>query len=507
MNRPTAVFLAILCFCAGANSQTSPPLKKSLLFPGATAAVLPSNSISHLAVQGSTLWAGTGVGLARSDDGGRSWVSYAANDQFARPSIFSLAVKADTVWASTGYSKDVSGSSVQTGSGSTYSVDNGTTWHGVPQPLDPLGDSVVIYGANRVHFLPIVVPEQNVTFSSSISGNAVWIASWSSGLRKSTDLGTTWQRIVLPSHDLSSVAPTDTVSYTMDPRNDNNFLAFAVATVGDDTVWAGTAGGVNLSTDGGQSWAHFSATNESAHIGSDWVISIAVQPIGPHGRVWTTNWPAEGANQVYAVSYSDDNGLSWSNQLVGEKAYGFAFKDSIVYVATGDGIYRTSNGGSTWLKSGSIVDPVSGNQLTSTTFYSVAVIGDTVYGASDDGLARTIDNATHPFGASWQVLRSFVPSQSPSKVYAYPNPFAPVLQSVRIHYTTGSAPGSVSIEVFDFGMNRVRTVVKDVTRSGENDEIWDGKDEWARTVVNGVYFYRVTINGGTPAWGKILVLQ
>ncbi len=490
------------------NAQSLPPTAKRFLFPGATTGELPSNSLSHLATGNTSLWAGTGNGLARSNDGGRTWTGFAANTQFAQPGIFSIAIKGDTIWASTGYSKDVDGTQVQTGSGSTYSVDNGTTWHGIPQPLDPLDDSVVVYGSNHVHFLPIVVPEQNVTFSTSISDSAVWIASWSSGLRKSTDLGATWQRIVLPAHNFASIAPTDSLgTYSIDPRADNNYLAFSVATSASDTVWAGTAGGVNRSTDGGTSWRHFTTDNETAHIGSDWVVAIGVQPLGTHSRVWTTNWPAEGPTQVYAVSYTDDGGLTWSNQLDGIKAYGFAFKDSIAYVATGDGIYRTANGGSTWLKSGTIVDPATGARITTASFYAIAVIGDTVYGASDDGLASTIDNASHPFGTVWQIVRSFVPSQSPSNVYAYPNPFAPTLESARIHYTTGTAQGSVTIEVFDFGMNRVRTIAKDATRSGESDEIWDGKDEWQRTVVNGVYFYRVIINGGTPAWGKILVLQ
>ncbi len=508
MTRLAFAFLALVALSGSATSQTSSPLRKAFMFPGASAGVLPSNSISHLVVRGGILWAGTGNGLARSDDGGRTWTSYASNTQFAQTGIFSIAVKGDTIWASTGYSKDVNGTSVQTGTGSTYSLDNGTTWHGIPQPLDAPGDSAVAYGNNSVHFLPIVVPEQNVTFSSAVTDSAVWIASWSSGLRKSSNFGSTWQRIVLPKMNLASIAPIDTLgTYSIDPRDDNNFLAFSVATIGNDTIWAGTAGGVNRSTDGGRSWVHFTTDNEAQHIGSDWVIEIAVQPLRSHNRIWTTNWPAEGPTQVYAVSYSDDDGLSWTSLLEGIKSYAFAFKDTIVYVATSDGIYRTANSGATWLKSGTITDPSTGSRITSSTFYAVAVMGDTVYGASDDGLARTVDNGDHPFGSSWQIVRSYVPSQTTANVYAYPNPFSPAMESIRIHYTTGNGSGAVTVEVFDFGMNRVRTVVKDATRSGDNDEVWDGKDDWARTVPNGVYFYRVTVNGGTPSWGKILVLQ
>ena len=68
---------------------------------------------------------------------------------------------------------------------------------------------------------------------------------------------------------------------------------------------------------------------------------------------------------------------------------------------------------------------------------------------------------------------------------------------------------TVTIEIFDFGMNRVRTIVKDAHRSSsfEYDEIWDGRDDKNTQVANGVYFYRVVINSGDPTWGKIMVLQ
>ncbi len=65
-------------------------------------------------------------------------------------------------------------------------------------------------------------------------------------------------------------------------------------------------------------------------------------------RIWTTNWPAEGADQQYGVSASDDGGRTWKNFLHGIKAYDFAFRDSITYVATEEGIFRTSDGGTSW---------------------------------------------------------------------------------------------------------------------------------------------------------------
>jgi len=55
----------------------------------------------------------------------------------------------------------------------------------------------------------------------------------------------------------------------------------------------------------------------------------------------------------------------------------------------------------------------------------------------------------------------------------------------------------------------VKTLVQNAGRSpnSEHDEVWDGRDDYGRTVPNGVYFYRVEIGGADPIWGKIFVVQ
>jgi hypothetical protein len=65
------------------------------------------------------------------------------------------------------------------------------------------------------------------------------------------------------------------------------------------------------------------------------------------------------------------------------------------------------------------------------------------------------------------------------------------------------------VELFDFGMNRVRTLVNGARRSSsaEFDEYWDGRDDQGRQVANGVYIYRIDIDGEEARYGKILVLQ
>ncbi|MBM2841848.1 MAG: hypothetical protein HW412_2376, partial [Bacteroidetes bacterium] len=457
-----------------------------------------------------------GKGLARSLNGGRSWESFRYIPEFVSRGIFAVDILGDTIWASTGFTKDVDGQGVQTGTGFAYSTDNGNIWIHRPQPLDDRGDSLETYGSNTVKFLPIVVPEQNVTFDVALSSGTVWIASWSSGLRKSINLNSTnpdsiWQRIVLPSRDRNTISPSDALgNYSIDPRRDNNFLAFSVFAQTDSIIWCGTAGGINKSTDSGLSWSKYTTFNQQAHILGNWVIAIKGQALDSSYRLWCTNWKADiDPNEQYGVSYTEDGGRIWKNFLHGIKAYDFAFKDSIAYIATDEGVYRTNDGGTSWNRSGTIIDKTSGQRITSTSFFSVGVIDDTVYCGSGDGLVKTIDNATHPFGETWEVLRAYRPIGTTATTYAYPNPFSPAQEVARFHYSSGGAPASVTIEVFDFGMNRVRTVVKDAQRSGqqEHDEIWDGQDDARNKVTNGVYFYRVVLNSGDPVWGKVMVLE
>jgi hypothetical protein len=393
--------------------------------------------------------------------------------------------------------------------------------------MDARGDSIVQYGINdTVWVLPVLVPEQNVTFDVSIADNVVWTASWAGGLRKSTNNGQTWQRVLLPPDYLKAISPlTQLWTYGakdtlllhpiyphFDPRDNNNFLAFSVYAQDSDTIWCGTAGGINRSTDGGSSWVRFTHQNELKPILGNWVIAVGLQTIGSTHRVWTTNWKADDPNEMYGVSYTDDGGLTWTNVLPGVKAYKFAFKDSIAYIAGDDGIFRTSDGGLSFSCFSTISDPSSHNILSNVSIYTVDVYHDTVFVGTADGLASTIDNATNVFGSTWKIYRTYEQVGTANKTYAYPNPFSPAVEQVRIHYgasSTSAGTRTVTIDIFDFGMNRVRTLINDAPRdkNREFDEIWNGKTDGGDVVANGVYIYRVKSDDQDAIYGKILVIQ
>jgi photosystem II stability/assembly factor-like uncharacterized protein len=496
----------------------------------------PTNSISHLVIRDSEIFIGTGKGLAKSTDGGRHWISFRNNPAFASDGIFAIAINQETVWTSTGYEKDVNDGSVQTGSGYTYSSTGDTGWIHIPQTLDSRSDSIISYCPtdgvcinDSVQILPILVEEQNVTFDIALTKGTVWIASWASGLRKSTDNGKHWERILLPLDNMNSISPTDTLwtyapSHTrrifkkFDPRLNNNLLAFSVFASGTDTIWCGTAGGVNRSTDGGKSWKKFNHQNQVSSILGNWVIAIKEQRFGDIKRIWTTNWKAQDPEEDFGVSYTDDAGITWKNLLHGVRAYDFAFKDSIAYIGTEEGIYRTADGGMSFIHISNLIDNENNNVIIASRVYAVGVIGDTVYLGTNEGFASTIDNANYMFGSQWKIYRTSESVGTSTTTYAYPNPFAPKSNLndpyayVRIHYgkdNDSNTERRVSIDIFDFGMNRVRTLLKNALRSTslEYDELWDGRDDNGNVVANGVYFYMLRIDDNEPQYGKILILQ
>ena len=91
-------------------------------------------------------------------------------------------------------------------------------------------------------------------------------------------------------------------------------------------------------------------------------------------------------------------------------------------------------------------------------------------------------------------------------------PGAGQLQVARIHYgksTQSTGTRNVTVDIFDFNMNRVRTLIHNAARSttSEYDEVWDGRCDNGTQASNGVYFYRVKIDDNDPLYGKILLLQ
>ncbi|MEE9288322.1 MAG: hypothetical protein V3U69_01900, partial [Bacteroidota bacterium] len=118
----------LTCCCSIAFSQSKPLSFKLDAIEQGQHPLPPSNSVSHIVTVDPTLWIGTSKGLARTLNGGVSWEHFRTLPEFVNDGIFAIAVRSDTIWTSTGFTKEVDDNDVQTGSGYTFSFDNGATW-------------------------------------------------------------------------------------------------------------------------------------------------------------------------------------------------------------------------------------------------------------------------------------------------------------------------------------------------------------------------------------------
>ncbi|MEL6443422.1 MAG: FlgD immunoglobulin-like domain containing protein [Bacteroidota bacterium] len=181
----------------------------------------------------------------------------------------------------------------------------------------------------------------------------------------------------------------------------------------------------------------------------------------------------------------------------------------VIYAAVRNGLHISEDGGDSWrVVRGfpSAADPSRTIPLgPEVAIFAVATTSDAVWVGTGEGLLRSTDG-----GATWTAFRANPAVDTDAdgdavEAYAYPNPFSPLADGViRIRYDL-SGPAEVTIRVFDFGMNLVRELT-DSTAGGPTETLWDGTADNGTRLANGVYFY--VIEAGSQTFdGKILVLE
>lgn len=441
---------------------------------------LAGNGVTDIQASDGIIWFGTGHGLSRTTDDGETFESFGTRHGMTKGSISALWTSGDTVIVATAGDTltDVADDYLPMGNGLSISYDNGLTWQRIEQPGP--------------------TPVQNLTYDLTVHHGSIWIASFGGGVQRSDDWGQSWVE----------VAPD---TFIFDPGKRLNHRGFSVISSGD-ALWVGTAGGINKSTDNGLTWTNFNATNQEQPISGNFVVALAVQRTAEKEIVWAATWKAEGEKEFYAISKSENGGLSWQTMLHEEKAHNFGFDGATVYVATDNGLYKSPDYGENWFLFPRISDPQTGEMLFTTETYSAYGRDGDLWVGTADGLARTRDN-----GYTWQIVRAFVPTGQGNtpRTYAYPNPFSPMRHNqldndgyVRIQYNT-LEPTTVTIKVFDFAMDLVTTVVENKSTFGPGDhwQVWNGRNDYGDAVANGVYFYSVDIADDGVYWGKIMIIN
>jgi len=499
------------------------------------------NSITNMASVGESIWVGPYLNV--SHDGGETW--QAANVESFRGfenSVYSLSIHGQSIWAGIGRQYTQTDNQAQSETinevhGILYSPDGGNTWnYWPPAPLsdgdpattgilDTAEDTQIQYGNVTLNTLPITVPAQSPPWDIDYdtTTKTLWLAGQLAGVRRSMDSGRTWERIVLPPDTTAYLGPElgYDFSFTVQPVGvapaqfqGLNFQAFSVRVDDAGTIWVGTAGGLNRSTDGGQSWYHY--TTEDGLPGN-WIISIEEQPQNTQTPIiWMTNWPGRGRNQTYGVSVTRDGGNSFQTALHGEQCSDFAFDGPRIYVACSRGLYQSTDDGTTFSLNHEFVDQTnpSRSMRPGARVYSVEVTENALWVGSQDGLFKSMDR-----GRSWKIFRTEVPLDPTGlaqvipadlvpqvSTYAYPNPFSPSSDRlIRLRYNL-TQPQNVSVKIFDFSMTLVREILSVSGLIGANEVAWDGTSDGGSRLANGPYFYAVQAKENT-FWGKILIAE
>jgi hypothetical protein len=366
-------------------------------------------------------------------------------------------------------------------------------------------------------------------------GDTLWVAGARSGIRRSTDGGQSWDRVVLPPDTSTFITPDEDYDFLVAPPIDQtrgwlNHFGFSVLIDETGTVWAGTAAGVNRSRPsdvrpgGERAWQRFGyAPSPGALTGSS-VVALAEEPRpGRRSAIWMATWAIgvqSGSRQRFGVTVTPDGGETFRKTLVGERIYDFAFRDGWVYAAGEAGLFVSADRGRTWRSVERFALEDEGGFLPSDVgARAVATTDAALWVGTTDGLLRLPRGEEPALGPDsdaqprWELFRTDVPvdpdepSESIPEVdtYAYPNPFRPGQQeAVRIVYRLEEA-SSVEVQILDFGMTPVRTLTAQQS-AGRQEMIWDGTDASGLRLPNGTYFYTVD-TGDRTLRGKILMVQ
>lgn len=504
---------------------------------------LRSNVINCIALQGErTTWIGTGQGISVMHDSTSIFTLDTLQIKDDEPrflfdsiaSIASMAVQ-DIVLAFAASSRE---SGIPLGTG-IYITEDGLSdqieWNRFDQPVDEKGDSLAAIGDGYFKARPVTKALTNVSYDMDISGNYLWIVSWAGGLRR-LDLSEMdkWERIPLPLDSLTELNTCNLDNfneiegklilndYYMDSSDpitggNHNHKGFSVLAYGD-TVWVGTANGINrgiLGENGCVNWRHFSHPTDT--LSGNWVLSIAKQEWNGERIIWAVTVNAVLPTEQRSVSFTRDDGETWEivEALIGERCHDIAVQGSTILIASDSGLWK-SNDSKNWELIPPAVEatPVSSNEILNNSVYSVAIdnrFGEEIYWiGTPDGLARSFNSKAD----NWQIYRA---EYDKEKIYAYPNPFSPYSHNQLngdgwVRFNTGDfSVRQVDLYIYNFALETVYSESFD-WQTNPGAVKWNGRDNRGELVSNGVYFVNLQFSESDnytkeDHWVKLVIVK
>ena len=539
-----------------------------------------SNVVTEIILQtDSTIWLGTGLGVSIISVIGDSFNIETIPDTIdlvedTNPTILTNRLPKGGISA-----MDVSGqgnvvfvavagseNDIPVGKGlviTTNATDSDISWDYYDQPIDAAGKDTITWGGLRFKYgaLPITVTQANVTYDVAIGERFVWIASWAGGLRR---LGYNseipiWERVPLPLDNQFELTTCEDSSYVrvryddgsfidvlkdyvLNPRDpidggNHNHKTFSVMVYGD-TIWVGTANGINRgiinpdeTTGFCIDWKHYSYPTDG--LSGNFVVGLALQMYKGKRIIWAATVNADDPTEQRGVSYSANDGLSWNSTLLGERVYNITAHDSLVFAATASGLWKTEDG-INWARYSRVkqdihvqnttihnTDEVLANEVYSVAFdtssFWIEVDGsqqdrNSIWIGTGDGVAHSYDLD----GRNWKIFRA---EYDKDEDYAYPNPFSPYTHNViggdgyvRFHTNEWSGTFVIDFDIYNFALEKVFAGSFDRRVASSGALKWNGRDTQGRLVNNGVYFVKLTYpenqtSKPSPHWVKLIVVK
>jgi hypothetical protein len=345
------------------------------------------NEISDIAFDGKYFWLGTPDGLKLSADSGKNWVKFDTTTiptwQLNSNKIISLADKDSTLWVGTGYFRKIAEDSVLSGTGFNKIINRGQSVLSL-RPSQASGDSM----------LPLDI---------FLVDSTVWAACLNGGLIRTKYEYYGEDTLIWENIFVDSLAEKDYKEGHYQLLRNRFFSVFVDTTKPDSMiVWSGTASGIYkfiyTNSDAFDTVINYNSFDNS--LSGDLVASLNIQNYNGKKIIWAATQALHSG--ISGVSKSTDEGNSWTTCLLGEKAWSFAFRDSIVYAATNSGLKKSSDYGGSW-EDVSIYDYEDGYRFILPEFRSILVSDNSIWAGSKDGAAYSFDS-----GGKWKVLKFFL---------------------------------------------------------------------------------------------------
>ena len=412
------------------------------------------------------------------------------------------------------------------GTGLSYSINGGDSWTYLSQPIDSIpeidmdGFQIIPWGGQNLYSLSVTTDINNVSYDIAMDDKYIYAANWAGGIRRFNHLPASgqikeWEIIPLPQDgDRALLCGEIDSTYSINPKDpgdggNHNHKGFSVHII-EDTLWVGTAAGINKGIIGNDDCIDWVRHYQSGldNISGNWVIGFAYQPLNGFNRLWAITWATEYPEKN-ALSYTEDGGLTWhtSNPLgnMSGKVYNLNIEGNQIWASTEKGLYL-SNDGKYWEKYDQFKDMFTGEKILTESVYSsyYSQNSQTLFVGTGDGMVM-IDDSTK--------IKRFWESPDPFSVYPNPffiNDFNQINDNGHVRFIfLNPNQQNGKIDIYDFSMDKVTHLTDSffVGPEGKESEIiWNGKNQHGDKIANGVYFCRLSLSG-KYYWTKLAVIN